>query len=252
MNFIMALLYRHLTVARSDAKLILIRVLVQPAVYLFVFGHVIGRLMPTSQGGYGSIMAPGIVAIAVVSAPFVTLGGYILAGCFFRTLEEWLLSPVSLRTVMAAMLTCGLYSSVVNSMMVVGLIWLIMGLVPQNLPLLFLVLGCGGLLFSLIIMIVLLAPERPDKGQEIVTLLMMLMAFFGCTFYSYDMLETPFRWLALLLPTTYISEGLRAAYAPDIPHLDLSWVLTGLILSILVLLPLADFAFRRRLGHFTW
>lgn len=196
MNFILALLYRNLIVARSDAKLILIRVVVQPAIYLFVFGHVIGRLMPTSQGGYGSIMAPGIVAIAVVSAPFVTLGGYVLAGCFFRTLEEWLLAPVSLRMI--------------------------------------------------------LAPERPDKGQEVFSLLMMLMTFFGCTFYSYDMLETPFRWIALLLPTTYISEGLRAAYAPTIHHLDMSSVLAGLILATVVLLPLADFTFRRRLGHFTW
>lgn len=252
MNFILALLYRNLIVARSDAKLILIRVVVQPAIYLFVFGHVIGRLMPTSQGGYGSIMAPGIVAIAVVSAPFVTLGGYVLAGCFFRTLEEWLLAPVSLRMILAAMVISGLCSSVVNSLIVVGLVWLILGLVPQNLPYLFLVIGSGGLLFSLIILIVLLAPERPDKGQEVFSLLMMLMTFFGCTFYSYDMLETPFRWIALLLPTTYISEGLRAAYAPTIHHLDMSSVLAGLILATVVLLPLADFTFRRRLGHFTW
>lgn len=252
MNFALALLYRNLVAARSDVKVILVRTVLQPAVYLFVFGHIIGRLMPISHGGYGSVMAPGVIAIAVVSAPFVTIGGYLLSGCYFRTLEEWLLAPVPLRTILFAMVVSGLCSSLVNSLVVVGLAWIILGILPQNLFCLFLVIGVGGLLFSLVVLVAFLAPERPDKGQEVFSLLMMLMTFFGCTFYSLDMLDASFRWIALLLPTTYISEGLRAAYAPSFPHLDLPSVLAGLVLSTAVLLPIADYFFRRRLGHFTW
>ncbi|MEW6291741.1 MAG: ABC transporter permease [Pseudomonadota bacterium] len=252
MHFALTLLHRNLIIARADARLILIRALIQPAVYLFVFGHVVGRMVSTDAGGYGSVVAPGIIAIAVVTAPFITIGGSVLAGYFYRTLEEWLLAPVSLRTVFIAMVASGLCSSLANSLLVAGLVWLILGLAPQDLACFLLVIISGGLLFSLLILIVLLVPERPDKGQEVFSLLMMLMTFFGCTFYSYDMLEPPFRWIALLLPTTYISEGLRAAYMPGAPHLDVLSLVTGMTSATLALFLLADFVFRRRLGHFAW
>lgn len=252
MHFVLTLLYRNLIIARADARLIFIRTVIQPAVYLFVFGHVVGRMVSTGAGGYGSVVAPGIIAIAVVTAPFITIGGSVLAGYFYRTLEEWLLAPVSLRTIFLALVAAGVCSSLVNSLLVTALVWVILGLAPQEPVYLFLVAGGGGLLFSLVILIVLLVPERPDKGQEVFSLLMMLMTFFGCTFYSYDMLDAPFRWIALLLPTTYISEGLRAAYMPTSAHLSLTFIAGGLAAATLLLSFAADLAFRRRLGHFVW
>lgn len=66
------------------------------------------------------------------------------------------------------------------------------------------------------------------------------------------MLDAPFRWIALLLPTTYISEGLRAAYLPESAHLSLSSVAGGLAATTLLLSFAADLTFRRRLGHFIW
>lgn len=60
------------------------------------------------------------------------------------------------------------------------------------------------------------------------------------------------RCLFLLLPTTYISEGLRAAYAPGSPHMPLSSIAAGMGAAAVLLFLLADFAFRRRLGHFAW
>jgi ABC-2 type transport system permease protein len=150
------------------------------------------------------------------------------------------------------MVISGTFSGIANSIVVALIAWLVLGLVPVNFLTLVLVVAAGSLLFSLFTLTVLLLPVRPDKGQEVFSFLMMPMTFFGCTFYSLDMLEPQFRYFALLFPTTYISEGLRAAYAPAAPHLDLPMVLTGFAVATMLLLPLADFAFRRRLGHFTW
>lgn len=76
MRFVLALLYRNLVVGRASVQLTLIRVVFQPAIYLFVFGHVVGRVIPVSgQNGYGAVIAPGIIAMATVGAPFVTIGG---------------------------------------------------------------------------------------------------------------------------------------------------------------------------------
>lgn len=253
MRFVLAIIYRNLVVSRRSALRTLMRVILQPAIYLFVFGFVVGSMIPAAGNhGYAGVMAPGIVAMATIGAPFTTIGNHVLSGFYFRTLEEWLLAPASLRTVMAAMVVSGMCSGVGSSVVVVALAWLILGLVPQSLASVLLVVSLGSLLFSLLALIVLLLPERPDRGQEILSFLMMPMTFFGCTFYSYAMLEPPFSYLALLLPTTYISEGLRATYAPETSHMDPGFVLAGLALVLIVLLPLADWSFRRRLGHFLW
>jgi len=250
-NFLLALLRRNFAADLAAAKLTAVRMVVQPAVYLFVFGHVVGGMLP-AQSGYAAVMAPGMVAIAAVTGPFVTIGGSVISGYYFRTLEAWLLAPVSLGTLMAATVLGGMVNGLAGVGIVSVLVWLILGLAPQAPAFLVLTAAAGALLFSLFTLVVLLAPETPDKGQEVFSFLMMPMTFFGCTFYSYDMLEAPFNWLALLLPTTYIAEGLRAAYTPAAPHMDPSAVLAGLTVAAAILFPLASWAFRRRLGHFTW
>lgn len=253
MKFVLALLRRNLVAGRSSARLTLIRVVLQPAIYLFVFGHVVGRMMPvTGSVEYKAVIVPGIIAMISVNASFVSISGQVLSGYFFRTMEGWLLAPISLRTLLAGMVLSGVCSGLVNSLIVAGLAWAILGLSPDS-PLYLVAATIAGTTFSsLLTIIVLLFPQRPDRGQEVFSFLMMPMTFFGCTFYSHAMLESPFSQLALLLPTTYISETLRAAYAPSQPHLDADTILVGLALVTALLVPIADWAFRRRLGNFSW
>ncbi|MDD5329384.1 MAG: ABC transporter permease [Sulfuricella sp.] len=251
-KFMLALLRRAATADIAAARLTAVRMLVQPAVYLFVFGHVVGGMLPAQNGGYAGIMAPGIVAISLITGPFVTVGGGVISGYYFRTMEEWLLAPVSLRAILAALVFGGLCYGLIGGAVVAALVWAILGLAPQNAGYMALTATVGALLFSLFTLVVLLVPETPDKGQEVFSFLMMPMTFFGCTFYSYDMLGAPFSYLALMLPTTYIAEGLRAAYRPDSPHMEAGMVLAGLSLAAAVLVPLADWAFRRRFRDFTW
>ncbi len=252
MKFVLALLHRNATADLAAAKLTTVRMLVQPAIYLFVFGYVVGGMLPTQGGGYAGIMAPGIVAISLITGPFVSVGGGVISGYYFRTMEEWLLAPVSLRAILAALVFGGLCYGLAGGAVVAVLVWGILGLAPQNVGYMVLTATAGALLFSLFTLVLLLVPETPDKGQEVFSFLMMPMTFFGCTFYSYDMLGAPFSYLALLLPTTYIAEGLRAAYSPASPHMEAGAVLAGLSLATAVLIPLADWAFRRRLRDFTW
>lgn len=253
MSFIRAMLARSLAVERRSARVGFLRMVLQPAVYLFVFGHVVGRMLPTGEGGnYAAVMAPGVVAISLMSAPYMAVGGPILTGFYFRTMEAWLLAPVALRSLLAAMVAVGTLYGCVSAGVVALLVWAILGILPEQPALMAWFCVAGSLFFSLLAVTVLLAPATPRKGQEVFSFLMMPMTFFGCTFYSFSMLQPPFDWLALCLPTTYLSEGLRAAYRPAADGMPGGWIAVGLTVATLALTPLADWVLRRRLRDFTW
>ncbi len=252
MSFLIAMLQRDLTADITSLRLTLVRLLLQPAVYIFVFGYVVGGMLPAQGVSYPEVMAPGIIAISVMTGPFVTVGGSIISGYYFRTVEGWLLAPVSLGTIMAAKTLSGLLYGLASGTIVAVLIRLILGIAPQSILLSLLMGGVGSLFFSLLIMTILLLPQRPDKGQELFSFLLMPMTFFGCTFYSYSMLRPPFSLLALLLPTTYISEGMRAAYNPAVPHMEFGLIITGLLGTTVLLIPLTYWVFRRRFRDFLW
>lgn len=252
MHFTLALLRRHLLADLGSLRMTLTRLVVQPAVYLYVFGYVVGGMMAGGGSGYGAVMGPGIVAIAVMTAPFGVVGGTLVSGYYFRTLEGWLLAPVSLYQLLLAKLASGVVYGSLSAAIVALLVWAILGVGPVAVvPALMLVIA-GSALITLLSLLVLLLPETPDRGQELFSFLLMPMTFFGCTFYSHAMLEPPFSQLALLLPTTYIAEGLRGSYAPALPHLPLDVILPGLALALALLLPLAVWSFRRRLGDYVW
>ncbi len=252
MHFSLALLKRHLLADLGSLRMTLTRLVVQPAVYLYVFGYVVGSMISGGEQGYAAVMGPGIVAIVVMTAPLGAVGGPLVSGYYFRTLEGWLLAPVSLYQLLLAKIVSGVVYGTLSAAIVALLVWVILGVAPVAVvPALMLVI-VGSALFSLLSLLVLLLPRTPDKGQELFSFLLMPMTFFGCTFYSHAMLEPPFSQLALLLPTTYIAEGLRASYAPTQPHLPLDAVLLGLSLALVLLLPLAVWSFRRRLGDYLW
>lgn len=253
MKFVLAMIARNLAVERRSPRTGFLRLVLQPAVYIFVFGYVVGRMLPgTGSDDYAAIMAPGVVAISLMSTPYLVVGGALLSGFYFRTMEAWLLSPVTLRAILVALVACGTLYGCISALMVALLVRAILGIAPAQPIMMAYFAIAGSLFFSLLSVIVLLAPATPKQGQEIFSFLTMPMTFFGCTFYSFSMLGPPFDTLALLLPTTYLSEGLRAAYRPATGSLPGDWIALGLAGAILILAPLADRVLARRLRDFTW
>jgi ABC-2 type transport system permease protein len=74
------------------------------------------------------------------------------------------------------------------------------------------------------------------------------ITFLGCVYYPWALLH-PIPWLQLLVllnPLVYMSEGLRAALTPDLPHMA-PWAFLGaLTLATLSLGTIGVRAFVRR------
>ena len=69
MNFVLAMLARNFAVERRSLRTGFLRMVLQPAVYIFVFGYVVGRMLPGgSTGNYAQVMAPGVLAITLISS----------------------------------------------------------------------------------------------------------------------------------------------------------------------------------------
>lgn len=251
-NPILALVQRDLVADMREYKVTIARYLFQPAVFIFVFGYVLGGFFAMPNGSYSEVVVPGIIAITVMSTSFSSVGGAIITGYYFRSMEGWLLSPVGLRALMTARVLSGLLYGTLSGLVVASISWAILGVSPKSLLALILLISVGSLFFSFFTVALFLIPEKPDKGQEIFSFLMMPMTFFGCTFYSYSMLKPPVNYIALIFPTTYLSEGLRAAYSPDMPHIDSGLIFIGLIIALGMLYFIADWAFQRRLKDFLW
>ncbi len=74
------------------------------------------------------------------------------------------------------------------------------------------------------------------------------ITFLGCVYYPWALLH-PIPWLqglVLLNPLVYMSEGLRAALTPDLPHMPAWAVLGALATATLMLGGIGVRAFVRR------
>ena len=71
---------------------------------------------------------------------------------------------------------------------------------------------------------------------------------FGCTYYPCVALERVplIKYIVLINPLVYVSEGMRASLTPTIPHMPLAVLLAALVAICVLFLWLGFRAFRRR------
>jgi hypothetical protein len=89
---------------------------------------------------------------------------------------------------------------------------------------------------------------RPQHIGLMFAVVVVPMTFLGCVYYPWAALH-PIRWLqigVLINPLVYMSEGLRAALTPGLPHMPVALFLVALTVAVLVLSSIGVRAFRRR------
>lgn len=231
------------------------RFVIQPAIYLLAFGAILSGALgkPAGSAGYASVVAPGVLCIIVMNAALGAVSGIFLRGYYSRTMETWLQTPLSPRDLLIALLAGCVLTGTLAGVIGIALVWGILGLLPAAPLLTIAILAAASLGLALLFTAIFAIVRTPDKAQDLLSLTVAPMTFLGCTFYDYATLAPPWSAIALLLPTTYISEALRAAYSggdaiagiPD--HFRL-----GTVLVMAVLLVGADRLFQRRFGDFPW
>jgi len=246
-----ALMLRDAVVAKRDVVGIMIRTMLNPLLFTFVFGHVLTRTGVISRG-YTTMLIPGIAGLSLTMASIWAVAMPLIADFgFTKEIEDRLLAPVPIEVIALEKLIAGILQGAVTAAVTLPLARLIMGPIPglslQRLPLLALMVILSGAVFSAFGLFLGTAMQ-PQHISLMMQVIFAPMIMFGCIYYPWRSLDTfpVLKYLVLINPLVYVSEGLRAAITPGVPHMPLAAILAALSAITVLLMWLGMRGFRRR------
>ena len=250
MTTFVAMLWRDAHVARRNFIQLAFQTLMQPMMFVFVFG----RVMTTSgfmPPAYKSLLLPGIIAISMVMAGMWAVAMPLVAEFqWTREIEDRLLAPMELEWLAIEKVVAGMIQALVAGLVVIPAAWLVMGDVPMS--------GDHiGLFLLLALLVAMLASGFGlalgcTVGQQQIGLMFSLVVapliFFGCTYYPWSALAKfpVLQRVVLVNPLVYASEGFRSALVPASPHLPTGAILGGLVLFNALFIIVGLRQFRRK------
>jgi ABC-2 type transport system permease protein len=265
MSVFCALLSRELRDLRKNPVRFLLRTVLQPLLFIFVFSY----LLPTisrgtssasaalsGQGGksFTLVLGPGLIAVAMVYQGIQAVTVPLTTELNFTgELEDRLLAPVPLAAVCWSKLVAGALQSLLAGALVIAIMLLLhaIGQSPQFNAglwwLLVLVMIATALLSSCMGMLLGTA-VNPRRITVLMSFIMIPLTFLGCVYYPWAAL-TPIPWLKVLVlfnPLLYFSEGLRAVLVPQLPHLPNWGIAAAFVGGLVILTPIAMRLFIRR------
>lgn len=246
----LAMLARDAHVARRNAVTLIFQTLLQPMLFVFVFG----RVMTASglmSAQYKGLLLPGIIALAMVmSGTWAVTMPLITEFQYTKEIEDRLLAPMNIEWLAIEKVVAGMVQALVAGLVVFPTAWLVMGGVPFE----------GAHIARFAVIAVLVAGLSATLGlvlgcsigqQHVGLMFSMVMApmiFFGCTYYPWTALSKfpVLQRIVLINPLVYASEGFRSALVPRFPHLTLAVVIAALVAFDTVFLLFGLRQFRRK------
>jgi ABC-2 type transport system permease protein len=234
-----AMLARDVRVLRRQFGQFVLRTIMQPFLFVFVFAYVFPKIgqgfrgAGGSSGSFTTVLVPGLIAVAInfqgiqaVALPLVQ------EFSVSKEIEDRVLAPVPVWMVGLEKIVAGALQSVLASAVVFPIVYLVhaRGAAPHvhvnDWPLFLmaivfasLVASAGGLLIGTVF--------DPRKITLLFSVIVIPITFLGCVYYPWASLS-PIPWLkylVLLNPLVYMTEALRASLTPQLPHMPV-WAFT--------------------------
>jgi ABC-2 type transport system permease protein len=240
-----AMLLRDVAVLRSNLYSFLLRTVMQPLLFVFVFTYVfpkIGQGIGGAQGQatFSSLLVPGVVAIAcifqgiqAVMIPLVQDFGYT------REIEDRVMAPLPVWGVAVEKVVAGALQGLLAAAIVFPLATFIPA-TPVHLniswPELLTFLPLATLLGASL-GLAIGTRVKPQQVTLVFSVVIIPVTFLGATYYPWASLDPiPWlKWAVLINPLVYMSEAFRAALTPQIPHMPIPALYAAMIGSIALL-----------------
>jgi ABC-2 type transport system permease protein len=222
-----AVLWRDLYVTWREFPAFLAQVILQPLFLLLVFGLVLSKLNYT-QHGYSDLLFPGLLALTAVITAMQTLAFPLVAEFgWTKEIEDRLLAPMPTSYVAAEKVLFAVLRSLTATLIMIPIGIIILGSIPwrwAGFPLFVAGLLLGALVgagFGLLLGTLV----QPQRINLLFSLVFTPLLFTGCVQYPWPKLDQ-LRWfqvITALNPMTYVSESLRGALVPSVPHIQ-PWI----------------------------
>jgi ABC-2 type transport system permease protein len=236
---------RDLRVLSRELMPFLLRVGMQPLLFLFVFTFVMPRMSggsPMAAGpAFGTVLLPGLMAVAIMFSGIAAVA-LPLSGEFgiTREIDDRVMCPVPVWAVALEKVCFSALQSMVAALLVIPMaMWI--PAVPvyphiQNWFLFVLVLVMASLLAGTL-GLAIGSSVSPKNIGLVFSIIVVPITFLGCVYYPWSGLKN-IPWLkyaVLLNPIVYISEGLRASVTPGVQHMPVWGILLALAFFLVLL-----------------
>jgi ABC-2 type transport system permease protein len=255
------LFLRDLHVLRRELLPFVIRVCMNPLLFLFVFTFI----MPHMSGGaamnptaamagmnFSTVLLPGLMAVAIMFSGIAAVA-LPLAQEFgiTREIDDRVMCPLPVAAVAIEKICFSAVQSIIAACVVFPLAYYI----PST-PVVAHVSSWAFLLFVLVLAsltsgalgLTIGTSVKPQQIGLIFGVVVMPITFLGCVYYPWAQLDK-IRWLqygVLINPIVYMSEGLRSALTPELHHMPPLLILTMLVFFLVLLTWLGIRGFLRR------
>ncbi len=195
---------------------VVIQTLVAPvisaALYLFIFGTVIGTKIDDFAGvPYISFVFPGVLMMTVINSSFANASSTLYFMRFTRGLEEILITPFSYFEMVLGMMLESLARAVIVAFLILGVGMLFQAVTLVN-PLVFLFyIICISAIFAMLGILVALWAESFEQLQVLNTFVITPLTYLGGIFYSITFLPPLAATITRLNPFFYFADGVRSS-----------------------------------------
>ncbi len=243
------LMRRDLRVLSREIAPFLIRVAMNPLLFLFVFTYVMPHMSgasagPAAQmaagGGFGTVLLPGLMAVAIMFSGIAAVA-LPLAQEFgiTREIDDRVMCPLPIAAVAAEKIVFSAIQSVIAAALVFPLAYYIPSTPVQVHVGSWLFLATVVVLASLVagaLGLTIGTSVQPKQIGLIFGVVVVPITFLGCVYYPWALLNH-IRWLqygVLVNPIVYMSEGLRSSLTPS-AHMP-NWLILAMLVFFLALL----------------
>jgi ABC-2 type transport system permease protein len=246
-----AMLARDAHVARRNLVALMLQTMLQPMLFVFVFGKVMttSGMMPSA---YKGMLIPGIMGMSMVMTGIQAVAMPLIGEFqFTREIEDRLLAPMKIGWLAVEKILAGAIQALAAGAVVVLAAWLLLGrsvALSFDRPALFIAVVLLVALFSAAGGLAMGCSVGQTQIGLMFSMVLAPMIFFGCVYYPWTVLNSfpLLQKLVLLNPLVYASEGLRGTLVPQYPHIKTGVAIAALSVFDVLLIALGLKQFYRK------
>ena len=243
------------TIVHKEVRRVLriwVQTIIPPAItmtlYFVIFGSLIGRRIGEMDGvPYTTFIAPGLIMMSVITNSFGNVVSSFFSGKLQLHLEEMLVAPLSVVTIVVGYVAGGVVRGLVVAALVTGVALFFTDLQVAHPLITISVIILTAMVFSLAGLLNALFAKNFDEITIIPTFILTPLTYLGGVFFSIALLSPTWQKVALANPILYMVNAFRYGMLGQ-SDITISTAYTIIIGAFLILFSLTLFLLQRGIG----